>query len=151
MNFDTTINLGHLITIAGIMLTAVLGYAALKYAVAALVTRSDLLDKRVESIASDMDTSAKEMKASLSTSSDKLDGRINGIINDLKKMTDVLVQIGRQEERLNAMDQRMLMQAARFDEQQGQLSRLRDDYIQLLAAKATRVLAAHSLEEAARS
>lgn len=123
--FDLTINLGHLITIGGLLVTTALGYAALRNAVAILGNR-----------ASQIDTKVAELKASFDDRAEKTDDRIDAVIIDMKKMTDVLVQIGRQEERLTSLDQRLLMQSARFEEQQGQLSRLRDDYIKVLTAKA---------------
>jgi len=43
-------------------------------------------------------------------------GRLESLEREVVKMRDVLVQIARQEERLTAMDQRMLLQGQRLDD-----------------------------------
>lgn len=139
--FDLTVNLGHLITIGGIIITAALGYAALRNAVENLGGRADQLDTKIAELKKTMTERADKTETAYTLRADKTDDRIDNVVVDMKKMTDVLVMIGRQEERLTAMDQRMLSQGQRFDEVSTQLSRLREDYIALLADKAQRAIA----------
>lgn len=55
----------------------------------------------------------------LYTTRDKLDNmakRLETLEEDLKKLIDVLIQQGKQEERINALDQRMVAQGIRLDD-----------------------------------
>jgi hypothetical protein len=42
--------------------------------------------------------------------------RLTGVEEEMKKMREVMISIARQEERMSAMDQRMLAQGARIDD-----------------------------------
>ena len=52
--------------------------------------------------------------------------RLTNIEDEMKKMRDVMVSIARQEERMSAMDQRMLSQGARIDDVIRRLDRSRE-------------------------
>jgi hypothetical protein len=52
--------------------------------------------------------------------------RLTNIEDEVKKMREVIISIARQEERLSAMDQRMLSQGARIDDLIRRLDRSRE-------------------------
>ncbi len=49
--------------------------------------------------------------------------RLANVEEEMKKIRDVMVSIARQEERMSAMDQRILAQGARIDELTKRISR----------------------------
>ncbi len=52
--------------------------------------------------------------------------RLTNIEDEMKKMREVIIAIARQEERMSAMDQRMLSQGARIDDVIRRLDRSRE-------------------------
>jgi len=52
--------------------------------------------------------------------------RLTNIEEEMKKMREVIISIARQEERMSAMDQRMLSQGARIDDVIRRLDRSRE-------------------------
>jgi hypothetical protein len=52
--------------------------------------------------------------------------RLTNIEDEMKKMREVIISIARQEERMSAMDQRMLSQGARIDDLIRRLDRSRE-------------------------
>jgi hypothetical protein len=52
----------------------------------------------------------------LSTNVAEAAKRLTDVEAEMKQLTQVLVALGRQDERMNAIDQRMLMSGQRFDE-----------------------------------
>lgn len=78
MSFDWTVSIGHILTFLGFIFGGFGFVYAMRYEV-----------RRVAD-------GVEAMK-----------GRMQSVENELKKMSDVLVELGRQDERLNAMDRRL--------------------------------------------
>jgi len=77
--------------------------------------------------------------------------RLENVEEELSKLRDVVVDLARQEERLNSMDQRLLAQGARVDAQGNRITSLTQRFIGMsearLSAERIRRGQAEGLEE----
>lgn len=111
MNFDWTINIGHLLTLAGFIGSLVAMYFALRQAVVVLA-------------------------ATVAVKLEHLGGRMINVENDLKQMSHVLTQVAVQNERMDNVEARV-DQIAKASEEHRQWTREQVTYLnrQILASR----------------
>jgi hypothetical protein len=94
---DLSVTLGDVVT------TAIFGASAITFIVS--------LQKNGKFLASKMDLVDKQNEMRF----ERIDAQIEDAKVEMKKLSDILVEMARQEGRLNAADERLLMQGKRID------------------------------------